>query len=50
MRGALGGSGALFPAAGWVAQMPEVQREPFLFCALRMGAAVVVWGPLPALG
>lgn len=38
------------PAAGWVARTPGVQREPFLFCAVRMGAAVVVWGPLPALG
>lgn len=39
-------SGDWCTAAGWVAQTPEVQREPFLFCAVRMGTAVVVWGPL----
>ncbi len=50
IEGSTRGNGALFPAAGWVAQTLELQRERFLFCAIRMGAAVVVWGPLPALG
>lgn len=44
IEGSAQGTGALFPAAGWVAQTPEVQREPFLFSVVRMGAAVVVWG------
>lgn len=47
IEGTTRGTGALFSVAGWVAQTPEVQREPFfLFCAIRMGAAVVEWGPL----
>lgn len=51
IEGSAQGTGALFPAAGWVAQTLEVPREPFLFSAVRMGAAVVIWGgPLPTLG
>lgn len=48
MRGPLGG---LVDSSPWQAGWPRRQRyrgEPFfvLFCAVRMGAAVVVWGPL----